>query len=108
MWFKRPEILAVHNCYIKVNPGIEGDSDDFPEFGGPGAGPIVGVEQPPPDNDNKPIPRITTPHNSSVEEQQEEEEEEETESERYWCMNTVKKRNSNELYYPGRHQEDDS
>ena len=52
MWFKTPDILAVHNCYIKVNPAIEGDP--FPGIGGEGAGPIVKESS----TSNEPEPEI--------------------------------------------------
>lgn len=42
MWFKTADILAVHNCYKKVNPGIvDEDSLPGPGIGGEGAGPRV-------------------------------------------------------------------
>jgi hypothetical protein len=91
-----------------------GDGDNgLPGFGGEGHGPLV--EQPERLDKTLSNPQPTpsqeniTPYSSPNEEQapEDEEEEEETESERYWRMNPVRKRNNNEVYYPGRHQEDD-
>ena len=107
LWFKNNDILAVHNCYIKVNPAI--DSDGLPGIGGEGVGPIIEHSQP--SNEPDPVTVITTPHSSPIEEQEqepeEEEEHEETESERYWRMNPVSKKNNNEVYYPGKQEDDD-
>jgi hypothetical protein len=73
IWFKNSDILAVHNCYMKVNPkAIE--YDGLPGIGGEGVGPIV--EQPSPNSvTNEPNPVIITPHSSPIEEQEPEEEE---------------------------------
>jgi hypothetical protein len=51
MWFKTPDILAVHNCYFKAVPAIvEGDDDNDglpgPGIGGGGHGLIVLQPQP--------------------------------------------------------------
>jgi hypothetical protein len=94
IWFKNNDILAVHNCYIKVNPkAIEGDDDNLPGIGGEGAGTII--EQPPPGNEPDAI--TITPYSSPIEEQepsdiQEPEEEEETESEYYWRTHPIRRR----------------
>ncbi len=67
MWFKTADILAVHNCFIKVNPkAIEAN---LPGVGGDGVGPIVEQPQPqsPPSNDTTPV--ITNPPSSSKKEQ---------------------------------------
>ena len=87
MWFKNTDILAVHNCYIKVNPGI-GDEDSLPGpgIGGEGVGPII--EQSPNSNEPEPEPEIITSLSSPIEEhtetETEEEEPEESEADRYW------------------------
>ena len=43
MWFKTPDIRALHKCYIIAVPAIGGDDDDLPGpgIGGEGAGPMV-------------------------------------------------------------------
>jgi hypothetical protein len=56
MWFKNSDILAVHNCYMKVNPKvIEGDG--LSGNGEKGAGPIIEQPQSPPNNEQ---PILTT------------------------------------------------
>jgi hypothetical protein len=85
MWFKTPDIMAVHKCYIIAVPAIEGDDGlPGPGIGGEGAGPIV--EESPNSIVPEPEPEIITSPSSPLEErtQIEEEEPEETEADRYW------------------------
>jgi len=94
MWFKNSDILAVHNCYIKVNPAIE--DDGLPGISGEGAGPIVNQQQSGPSNHTNPDPIIITRYSSPIQEQEQEsepeqEEEEETEAERYWRTHPIEK-----------------
>ncbi len=98
MWFKTPDIMAVHKCYSIAVPAIGGD--DLPGIGGEGAGPIIeepsihqdqvvltDTEQSPPSNNE---PNIITSLSSPIEEQteteieEEDEEPEESEADRYW------------------------
>jgi hypothetical protein len=103
MWFKNSDILAVHNCYIKVNPGI-GDDDNLPGpgIGGEGAGPRV--EEPSTSNEPEPGPITITSPSSPIEEQEqkeqelestEEEEPEESEADIYWRTHPARVRPHN-------------
>ena len=101
LWFKNSDILAVHNCYMKAVPEIEGDP--FPGIGGDGAtaGPTSIIEEPSPlptttTNESDPVTVIITPYSSSIQEQEPdiqepdgegeevEQEPEESEADRYW------------------------
>ena len=74
IWFKNSNILAVHNCYMKVNPkAIEGDG--LPGIGGEDSGPIIEQPQSPPNNE-QPILTTIDASSSLIEEQTEIEEEE--------------------------------
>ena len=77
LWFKNNDILAVHNCYIKVIPGIGVRWSPGPGIGGEGVGPIVEQTQSPPSNEPEPEPEIITSLSSPIEEHTETETEEE-------------------------------
>lgn len=89
------------HCYCHYClPGIGDEAEVV------GEGPII--EEP--STSNKPETPIITSHSSSIQEpepEEEEQEETESESERYWRMNPVSKKNSNEVHYPRKEEEDD-
>jgi hypothetical protein len=80
MWFKTPDILALHKCDSIAVPAIGGD--DLPGFGGEGHGPLI--EESSTTNEPEIITSLSSPIEEQIEEQTEEEEPEETEADRYW------------------------
>lgn len=84
MWFKTPDVLAVHNCYIRANPkAIEGWDDEEP---------IVHQDQVMPKRTEPTIEIEPVVNSSPVEERIEEPVEEESEAERYWREHPVRRR----------------
>ena len=91
MWFKTPDILTVHNCYIKAVPAIE---ENRPGIGGDGQGPIP--EQ------SLPLPTVTNqnPHYRIASSKEQESEEQESEVDRYWRTHKLKPRpKDNRIHY---------
>lgn len=82
MWFKTSDILAVHHCYIRVNPkAIEGYDNEEP---------IVHQDQVMPKRTEPTIEIEPIVNSSPIEEHIEEEQE--TEAERYWRKHPVRRR----------------